>query len=121
MHQVKNGDVAPSGARALGPIVRKNTIVLRVVTPADARRALERMTPRRKPMDKRRVSHLAELMRRGEFLPKGPDGGDGYRVVAFNDRGELASGRHRMQAVIESGRHVAMDVANFGDWPTCTV
>lgn len=92
-------------------------MVLRVVTPADARRALERMTPRRNPVDNRTVSHLAELMRRGEFLPQGPEDGEGYRAVAFNERGELASGRHRMQAVIESGRHVAMDVAVWGDWP----
>ncbi len=96
-------------------------MALRVVTPADARRALERITPRRKALDNRRVSHLAELMRRGEFLPQGPEDGAGYRVVAFNDRGELASGRHRMRAVVESGRHVAMDVASWGDWPKRTV
>ena len=92
-------------------------MALRVVTPAEARRALERLTPRREQLDNRTVSHLAGLMRRGEFLPKGPEDREGYRAVAFNDRGELASGRHRLQAVVESGRYVVMDVAEWGDWP----
>lgn len=93
-------------------------MTLRVVTPADARRALERMTPRRNPVNNRTVSHLAGLMRRGEFLPQGPEDGEGqpYRAVAFVSDGRLASGRHRMLAVIESGRHVAMDIADWKDW-----
>ena len=72
-------------------------LVLRMVSPAEAKRNLE-TSERNRQINKARVQRYAEDMRAGKWSPA--------TLLVFDEDGHMVDGHHRMLAVVEAGMAV---------------
>lgn len=81
-----------------GEAVAKPTVAIEKLTPDKAKEYLARNT-RNRPIRERRVNQLVEAIQRGEWHLNND-------AIAFDDKGVLLNGQHRLAAVIQSGTPV---------------
>jgi hypothetical protein len=74
------------------------------ITPAKARQYLEAVDPaHQRPLSQKYVEELARAMRCHQWITN-------HQGVAFDEKGRLIDGQHRLTAIVESGQTVLMNV-----------
>lgn len=79
------------------------TTIDEVITPAIAREYLKKNTDRNRKLSKKVVENYAATMREGNWYAT-------HQGIAFNAKGELIDGQHRLKAIIEANVPVVMNV-----------
>lgn len=79
------------------------TTIDEVITPAIAREYLKKNTDRNRKLSKKVVENYAATMREGNWYAT-------HQGIAFNNKGELIDGQHRLKAIIEANVPVVMNV-----------
>lgn len=81
------------------------TISVEEITPAKAKEYLSHNTINNRHLMAKRVHDLSRIMKNGEFVTTN-------QGIAFDDKGNLIDGQHRLAAIVESGVSVTMAVAH---------
>lgn len=96
-----NGKPGTSFVRALA---KAEPVSVRMkITPEDAAFLLE-INAKNRPLDSRRVTRFADIIRRGEWKLT-------HQGIALSPEGEVLDGQHRLAAIVESGITVEIPVS----------